>query len=319
MHVQGFSCIMISEVKYMEVIKVVPRGYCKGVINAILIAKKTAQEHPDTPIYVLGMLVHNSYVMQALKELHIYPVDDKNKTRLELLDEIEEGIVIFTAHGISPAVKEKALRKGLQCVDASCPDVVKTQDIVMEQLKNGCDVLYIGKPRHPEAEAVLSLSEKVHLISTQQDLDTLPPLAQVFVTNQTTMSIFDIEALFEAIRERYPKAVFCEEICNATRIRQQAVADLKDKQIDVLYVVGDRYSNNSNRLAQIARDQGIHQVYLIDDVNDIQDEQLCNAGRVAVTSGASTPTYLTAQVIAYLEDYAPGKCKPQIRLSEILS
>ena len=88
----------------MEVIKVVPRGYCKGVINAILIAKKTAQEHPDTPIYVLGMLVHNSYVMQALKELHIYPVDDKNKTRLELLDEIEEGIVIFTAHGISPAV-----------------------------------------------------------------------------------------------------------------------------------------------------------------------------------------------------------------------
>ena len=159
----------------------------------------------------------------------------------------------------------------------------------------------------------------MHLISTQQDLDTLPPLAQVFVTNQTTMSIFDIEALFEAIRERYPKAVFCEEICNATRIRQQAVADLKDKQIDVLYVVGDRYSNNSNRLAQIARDQGIHQVYLIDDVNDIQDEQLCNAGRVAVTSGASTPTYLTAQVIAYLEDYAPGKCKPQIRLSEILS
>ena len=100
---------------------------------------------------------------------------------------------------------------------------------------------------------------------------------------------------------------------------KQAVADLKDKQIDVLYVVGDRYSNNSNRLAQIARDQGIHQVYLIDDVNDIQDEQICNAGRVAVTSGASTPTYLTAQVIAYLEDYAPGKCKPQIRLSEILS
>lgn len=94
---------------------------------------------------------------------------------------------------------------------------------------------------------------------------------------------------------------------------------MKDKQIDVLYVVGDRYSNNSNRLAQIARDQGIHQVYLIDDVNDIQDEQICNAGRVAVTSGASTPTYLTAQVIAYLEDYAPGKCKPQIRLSEILS
>lgn len=302
----------------MEVIKVVPRGYCKGVINAIQLAKKTAQLHPDTPIYVLGMLVHNSYVMRALKELHIYPVDDKAKTRLELLDEIDEGIVIFTAHGISPAVKEKAAQKGLQCVDASCPDVMKTQDIVTEQLKKGCDVLYIGKPHHPEAEAVVSLSTKVHLISTEKDVEQLPAMESVFVTNQTTMSIFDIEALFEAIRKRYPNAVFCEEICNATRIRQQAVADLKDKQIDVLYVVGDKYSNNSNRLAQIARDQGIQQVYLIDDVQDVREEHLQDVQRVAVTSGASTPTYLTAQVIEYLEAYIPGKPKPEIRLSEIL-
>ena len=143
-------------------------------------------------------------------------------------------------------------------------------------------------------------------------------MEHVFVTNQTTMSIFDIEALFEAIRKRYPNAVFCEEICNATRIRQQAVADLKDKQIDVLYVVGDKYSNNSNRLAQIARDQGIQQVYLIDDVQDVREEHLQDVQRVAVTSGASTPTYLTAQVIEYLEAYTPGKPKPEIRLSEIL-
>lgn len=302
----------------MEVIKVIPRGYCKGVVNAIQLAKKTAEQYKDTPIYVLGMLVHNSYVMQALSELNIIAVDDKTKTRLELLDEIEHGIVIFTAHGISNKVKEKAQQKGLICIDASCPDVVKTQNIVSEYLSKEFDVLYIGKPHHPEAEAVVSLSEHVHLISKKEDIENIPYLEKVFVTNQTTMSIFDIQELFQTIKDRFPHAVFCEEICNATRIRQQAVADLKNKDIDVLYVVGDKYSNNSNRLAQIALDQGIKNVYLIDDVTNIQDEQLENVNRVAVTAGASTPTYLTTQVIEYLETYTPGKPKPAININKIL-
>lgn len=302
----------------MEVIKVTPRGYCKGVVHAIQLAKETAKKHPATPIYVLGMLVHNSYVMQALEELHIHPIDDKQKTRLELLDEIEEGIVIFTAHGISPAVKEKALSKGLQCVDASCGDVVKTQEIVRKQLALGYDILYIGKAQHPESEAIVSLSPHVHLIRGTQDLAQLSHMEHIFVTNQTTMSIFDVEEIFEAIRRQYPDAIFCEEICNATRIRQQAVADLKQQNIDVLYVVGDRCSNNSNRLAQIAREQGIQKVYLIDTVQDIRDEQLQGAHRVAVTSGASTPTYLSNQVIQYLEDYSVGKEKPTVHISDIL-
>lgn len=302
----------------MEVIKVTPRGYCKGVVNAIQLAKKTAMKYKDTPIYVLGMLVHNSYVMQALSELNIIALDDKAKTRLELLDEIDHGVVIFTAHGISPKVKEKAQQKGLICIDASCPDVVKTQVIVSEQLIKGFDVLYIGKSHHPEAEAVVSLSEHVHLICKQDDIEKLPLLKNVFVTNQTTMSIFDIKDLFQKIKERFPHAIFCEEICNATRIRQQAVADLKQQNIDLLYVVGDRYSNNSNRLAQIAHEQGIKNVYLIDDVTNIKDEQLNNVKRVAVTSGASTPTYLTTQVIEYLENYTPGKLKPSINIKQLL-
>ncbi|MEG0274773.1 MAG: 4-hydroxy-3-methylbut-2-enyl diphosphate reductase, partial [Longicatena sp.] len=130
----------------MEIIKVTPRGYCKGVTRAISLAKKTALENPNRNIYVLGMLVHNRYVMQALNELHIIAVDDKRKTRLELLDEIPMGsIVIFTAHGIAPNVVEKAKSLGLECVDASCLDVVKTQDIVKERLEEGYDILYIGK------------------------------------------------------------------------------------------------------------------------------------------------------------------------------
>lgn len=306
------------EVKNMEVIKVTPRGYCKGVTRAIALAKKTAQEYPDTPIYVLGMLVHNAYVMEALKQLHIQPIDDKTKTRMELLDQIDEGVVIFTAHGIAPQVIEKAKAKGLICVDASCPDVVKTQDIVKDALTKGSEIFYIGKKYHPEAEAVLSMDEHVHLITCERDIPDMPENTKIFVTNQTTMSIFDIDALFQSIAKQYPNAEFCEEICNATRIRQQAVADLKQQQIDVLYVVGDAHSNNSNRLAAIAKDAGIPDVYLIDDVHDISDEQLVNKTKVAITSGASTPTYLTAQVIAYLENYEPGLTKPEIDIQKII-
>lgn len=302
----------------MEIIQVTPRGYCKGVTRAIALAKKTAQEHPDKPIYVLGMLVHNAYVMEALKQLHIQPIDDKKKTRMELLDEIDHGVVIFTAHGIAPQVKEKAAAKGLICIDASCPDVVKTQDIVKAALKEGKEIFYIGKKQHPEAEAVISMSTHVHLITGKKDIPAMPLDTSIFVTNQTTMSIFDIDALFKEIQIRYPNAVFCEEICNATRIRQQAVADLKNQAIDVLYVVGDPHSNNSNRLAAIAKEAGIPKVFLIDDVNGILDEHLLDAKRIAITSGASTPTYLTSQVITYLQAYEPGKIKPVIDIDKII-
>ena len=129
----------------MKVIKVRPRGYCKGVIRAISIARQCALDHPGRPITVLGMLVHNAYVKKALEEKGITTVEDSTKSRLELLDEISEGIVIFTAHGISDAVKRKAQEKGLICVDASCPDVVKTQNLVRSHIEQGEAIRYIGK------------------------------------------------------------------------------------------------------------------------------------------------------------------------------
>ncbi len=304
----------------MEIIKVTPRGYCKGVTRAITLARKTAQQYPDKEIYVLGMLVHNQFVMQALNELNIHTIDDKMKTRMELLDQIPTGsVVIFTAHGVSPAVKKKASDLGLIGIDASCPDVVKTQELVIDMLHQNYEILYIGKEHHPEAEAITSLSNHVHLITNTNDLDTLSlSSSKIFVTNQTTMSIFDINNIFKRIKELYPSALFSEEICNATRIRQQAIADLDQTKIDLLYVVGDKHSNNSNRLAQIAKEKGIHKVYLIDDVHDICDEQLKDVDCVAITSGASTPTYLTNLVIEYLTDYSPSKEKPITDIHKIL-
>lgn len=299
----------------MEIIKVTPRGYCKGVIRAIRMAKDCVKQYPNQKITILGMLVHNHYVMEALALNHIQMIDDPNKTRAQLLDEIDEGVVIFTAHGIAPQVIEKAIKKGLICIDASCPDVLKTQSLVKTKLNEGYEILYIGKAKHPEAEAVCALSEHIHFMEPGDEIPDIPFL-KLFITNQTTMSIYDLEALFERLKQRYPNAQFCEEICNATRIRQEAIAKLED--IDVLYVVGDRFSNNSNRLAQIGREHGIPHVYLIDTLNDIEVDQIKGAKRVAVTAGASTPTYLTDQVIAYLSNYDENKPKPKIELSALL-
>lgn len=287
----------------MEIIRVSPRGYCKGVVRAINIAKETARKYPDQKIYVLGMLVHNQYVMKALESLQIQSIDDKHASRYDLLDNISEGVVIFTAHGIGDNVIQKAKAKGLLCVDASCPDVKQTQEMIKNQLQQDYDILYIGKKGHPEAEAVTSISnDHIHLVTSSMNIPELSN-HKIFVTNQTTMSIFEIESIFDKIHHRYPHAVFCEEICNATRIRQEAIVSLKDQNVDCLLVVGDRFSNNSQRLAQIAKEQQIPKVFLIDSVQDIQLEWLSDVQRIAVTSGASTPTYLTNQVIETLENY----------------
>lgn len=301
--------------KTFEIIKVDPQGYCGGVLQAIAIAKKTRLENPDSRITILGNLVHNQYVKKALSYDKLDTFEDKSKTRLELLDQIEEGIVIFTAHGISQEVRQKALNKGLKIIDASCPFVLQTQKIIQQKLSEGFVIFYIGKYRHPEAEAIYSTSNKIYLIEKEEDIpnDIQKP---IFVTNQTTMSIFDIQFLFDAIKQAYPEAEFHDEICNATRIRQQAILDLKNQNIDTLIVVGDPSSNNTKQLANIGKKAKIKQVIRINDVNELNVDDLHEARRIAITSGASTPTYLTNQVIKYLENYPCQK--PEIKIQDIL-
>lgn len=280
----------------MKIIKVQPRGYCKGVVRAIQMAKETRHTYPDKKITVLGMLVHNQYVVDALKCLNIDTIEDKTKSRLELLDQVHEGIVLFTAHGVAQQVKDKAAAKGLICVDASCADVLSTQTIIKKALSEHKNVAYIGKKGHPEAEAVLSIDASIQLIELNQPLPKLrDPL---FVTCQTTMSYYDVQDTFKNIQQLYPTAEICEEICDATRIRQQAIHDLEN--VTVLIVVGDRQSNNSTRLAEIGIQHGIQRVMLIDDASQLDMSSLSDKDIVAVTSGASTPSLLTAQVLAKL-------------------
>lgn len=285
----------------MEIIRVTPRGYCQGVVRAIEIVKKTAKENPNTKITMLGMIVHNKFVVEACNKLGVHSLYNPCVSRLALLDEIDEGIVIFTAHGVSDEVYQKAKDKGLQIVDATCVDVKKTHDLVKQHIKVG-DVIYIGKHNHPESEGTCGISNRIHLVTNIEEVQKLPNLTNVLITNQTTLSMLDIKPIIDACFKRFPQASLNSEICNATTIRQKAVLNLKE--IDVLFVVGDPHSNNSNQLRNIGLDAGIKECYLIEQASDIQEEMIVGKNRIAVTSGSSTPTFLTNEVINYLEDYA---------------
>ena len=298
--------------KTQNIITVKPQGYCGGVLKAIEVAKKTRIQYPDQKITILGNLVHNQYVKKALQYYSIDTIEDKTKTRVELLDEIHEGIVIFTAHGVSPKVYEKAKEKGLVLVDASCPFVLQTQRIVKQYLDEGYTIFYIGKNKHPEAESIYTMSEHVYLIEPHKEIPDIHT-SKIFVTNQTTMSIYELKDTFEKIKKKYPHAIFHDEICNATRVRQQAILDLKD--VDCLIVVGDPTSNNSQKLVDIGKQAGIQHVFSIQTVEDIDKKDFEKYTSIAITSGASTPTYLTNQVKDYLSLDIE---KPKIRIQDIL-
>ena len=285
----------------MEVKRVVPSGYCKGVVNAIKLAKETRKQYPDEKIYILGMLVHNSFVSDELASLGIVTLDDSFKSKEELLDEVNDGIIIFTAHGISQAIKDKAKAKGLRYVDATCVDVLKTQNIIKERLAEGYEIIYFGKRKHPEAEAVLSISDRIHLVSNRDDIEDLDLKdRKLFLTNQTTMSYLELKDLIDKVLELYPDTIVQKEICNATSSRQEAISKLVD--CDLLSVVGDSKSNNTNKLVDIGKKQGIRKVLLIHSYKDIDKNDLRDVEKVYVTAGASTPPLLIDEVITYLKN-----------------
>ncbi|MBT2687101.1 4-hydroxy-3-methylbut-2-enyl diphosphate reductase [Bacillus sp. ISL-47] len=289
----------------MNVIKISPRGYCYGVVDAMVIARNAALDPSlPRPIYILGMIVHNKHVTDAFEDEGIITLDGKDRT--EILDKVDKGTVIFTAHGISPQVREAAKQKGLVTIDATCPDVTRTHDLIREKEKEGFQIIYIGKKGHPEPEGAVGVApHAVHLVQTIEDVNKLKIQAdKILVTNQTTMSQWDVGHVMEQIKERYPHAEFHKEICMATQVRQEAVAE-QAGQADVLIVVGDPKSNNSNRLAQVSEEIAGTKAYRIADITELDVNWLKDASTVAVTAGASTPTPITKEVITFLEQYDP--------------
>lgn len=292
----------------MEIIKITPRGYCYGVVDAMVIARNASLDpNLPRPIYILGMIVHNKHVTDAFESDGIITLDGPN--RLEILNQIDQGTVIFTAHGVSPEVKRRAKEKGLTCIDATCPDVENTHALIREKKSEGYHVIYIGKKGHPEPEGAVGVApDVVHLVETKDDVTALPESLEQYpliVTNQTTMSQWDVMHLMEELQEKYPHIEQHKEICQATQVRQEAVAN-QAGSADLLIVVGDPKSNNSNRLAQVSKDIAHTNSYRIADLSQLQLEWLDGVETVAVTAGASTPTPIVKEVINFLKDYDPG-------------
>jgi 4-hydroxy-3-methylbut-2-en-1-yl diphosphate reductase len=290
----------------MEVIKISPRGYCYGVVDAMVIARNASLDKSlPRPIYILGMIVHNKHVTDAFEQEGIITLDGKN--RKDILDQVDKGTVIFTAHGISPEVRELAKKKGLVTIDATCPDVTKTHQLIEDKVKEDFQIIYIGKKGHPEPEGAVGVAPgKVHLVETEKDVEELTiHHPKLIVTNQTTMSQWDVLHVMEKVQEKYPHVEVHKEICMATQVRQEAVAE-QATQADVTIVVGDPMSNNSNRLAQVSEEIAGTTAYRIADISELDINWIKDAKTVAVTSGASTPTPITKEVITFIEQFDPN-------------
>jgi 4-hydroxy-3-methylbut-2-enyl diphosphate reductase len=287
----------------MKVIKISPRGYCYGVVDAMVIARNAALDKTlPRPIFILGMIVHNKHVTDAFEEEGIITLDGSNRN--DIIEQVDSGTVIFTAHGVSPEIRKIAEKKGLVTLDATCPDVTATHDLIREKQAEGYQIIYIGKKGHPEPEGAVGVApDVVHLVQKDEDVEALTLNSdKIIVTNQTTMSQWDVLDIMDKVKEKFPHAEVHKEICLATQVRQEAVAE-QAGEADVLIVVGDPKSNNSNRLAQVSQEIAGTRAYRIADISELNLEWLKDAETVAVTSGASTPTPITKEVIAFLEQY----------------
>jgi 4-hydroxy-3-methylbut-2-enyl diphosphate reductase len=287
----------------MEVVKITPRGYCHGVVDAFRIAKRVREE-TEGPVHMLGMLVHNTHATDDLQQQGIALVDQPD--RLAGLSQIEGGTVIFTAHGVSPQVKQRAVELGLTPIDATCSDVVRTHELVKDLANKGYEVVYIGRKGHPEPEGVVGEAPgKVYLVQDPEDIDALELKGdRVAVTCQTTLSVWDTEDLINRVQARYPQAEVHNEICRATQERQEAAVEAA-QHVDLVIVVGSPRSSNSLRLVEVVKKLGQKPAYLVDNMEDLDLSWFRGVRKVGVTSGASTPTQLTRRVIEYLEALEP--------------
>ena len=281
----------------MKVTVLEPYGYCAGVELAINLAIKTKEENSSKNVVVLGMLVHNHDSLKTLEKHGIKTIFKDNSSLDELIDEIKEpSIVILTAHGHSKAIENRLLEKGHQIVDATCPFVKKSMEEISSELSNKNLVFYIGVKNHPEANAALSLGDKVYLIDFKNPVIPEIKSDSPMVISQTTLSQSEINNALNLIKTKYKNAKFVKGICNASTLRQNAILNL-DNSVDMVYVVGGSNSNNSKTLYNLAKTKYPKiRVELIQNADDIKEKDLIGLSHIAISSGASTPKEVIEQI-----------------------
>jgi 4-hydroxy-3-methylbut-2-enyl diphosphate reductase len=281
----------------MNVMLANPRGFCAGVDRAIIIVEQ-ALERFGAPIYVRHEVVHNKFVVDELKR--------KGAVFVEELDEVPTGsTVIFSAHGVSREVRAEADARGLRVFDATCPLVTKVHIEVARMRAAGREIIMIGHKGHPEVEGTIGQSDGgMYLVETPEDVAKLQVVDSdklAYVT-QTTLSIDDAASIVDALKARFPgiAAPKSDSICYATQNRQDAVKTLA-RDCDLVIVVGSPNSSNSNRLREVAQNQGV-EAYMVDTAADLRAQWLVGKRQIGVTAGASAPEVLVKEVIAKLSE-----------------
>jgi len=288
----------------MRVVLAQPRGFCAGVERAIDIVERALEKY-GPPIYVRHEIVHNRHVVERLRAKGAQFVDE--------LDEVPPGgVTIFSAHGVSSAVEDAAANRSLPVIDATCPLVSKVHSEGQRYAAQGREIVLVGHAGHPEIEGTMGrINGKVHLISRAEEVAGLKvsnPHKLAFIT-QTTLSVDDTKAVIDALRQRFPDIVGpdTKDICYATQNRQRAVRELA-QQVDVVLVVGAANSSNSNRLREIAAEQGV-KAYLVADADALDPTWVKGAKAVGITAGASAPEELVQNLIARLKQLSDVECE----------
>ena len=291
--VTGLKHTAVKATKRIMLLK--PRGFCAGVVRAIDIVQ-IALDTFGAPIYVRKEIVHNSHVVNDLAA--------KGAIFVNELDEVPEGArVIYSAHGVSPAVRDRARERGLKVIDATCPLVTKVHVEAIKFARQGYSLVLVGHRDHEEVEGTQGEAPDVtQVVSTVEEVEALvvPDANKVAYLTQTTLSLDEARYMIEALKKKFPNIVgpHAQDICYATENRQTAVKNVAHGA-DLVLVVGSRNSSNSNRLVEVSENLGTRS-YLIDRADDVRPEWLEGISKVAVTAGASAPEVLVQQVVAFL-------------------
>jgi 4-hydroxy-3-methylbut-2-enyl diphosphate reductase len=291
---------LTNEVMVDEILLAQPRGFCAGVDRAITIVEQALLKF-GAPIYVRHEIVHNAYV-----------VDDLRKRGAVFVDELSEvpvaSTVIFSAHGVSPAVRQEAEVRGLKIFDATCPLVTKVHVEVMKMRKEGMQIIMIGHKGHPEVEGTMGQApEGIQLVETVSDVEklTIPSHLPIAYVTQTTLSVDETKEIVDALKVKFPEIQQPkkQDICYATQNRQDAVKFMAP-QVDLVIVVGSPNSSNSNRLRELSEKLGVIS-YMIDHPDQLKPEWFINKKRVGLTAGASAPESLAQSIIDRIKELGP--------------
>ena len=282
-----------------NVLLAAPRGYCAGVDRAVETVEKALEKY-GAPIYVRKEIVHNKYVVETLSQRGVIFVEET--------DEVPEGAhVVFSAHGVSPAVRESAQQRNLMALDASCPLVTKVHNEVKRFARDGYHILLVGHEGHEEVEGTAGEApDVVHLVDGVEGVEAAPdfPEDQKLVwLSHTTLSVDETMEIVTRLREKYPSLENppSDDICYATQNRQVAVKAIAER-VELMIVVGSQNSSNSKRLVEVALQNGADAAYLVDYANQIDEAWFEDVETVGVTSGASVPEILVREVVEYLDE-----------------